>query len=64
MIEVLPQLRIHAQKAAEDSGLIVELLDMSARQAENDGTHSHDERALALTILTDLWLHFTSLVDS
>jgi hypothetical protein len=37
---------------------------MSFREAENDGTHSNNERAVALTLMTDIWLSFTDLVDS
>lgn len=37
---------------------------MSAREAENDGIHSNNERSVALTLLTDLWLSFTELIDS
>jgi hypothetical protein len=44
--------------------LILDLLDMSAREAENDGTHSNNDRAVALTLLTDLWLSFTEIIDS
>jgi len=43
--------------------LITELLDMCAREAENDGTHTKNERAVALTLMTDIWLSFTKLVD-
>jgi hypothetical protein len=37
---------------------------MSAREAENDGTHSNNDRVVALTLMTDLWMSFTELIDS
>ena len=64
MIEVLPELKLQSQNLAEESGLVIELLDLSARQAESDGSHSINERILALTIMSDIWLNFPSLVDS
>lgn len=40
------------------SGLIDYWLEMSVRQADNDGTHSPEERTVAITFLADLWLFF------
>lgn len=64
MIDVLPHLKNLQPVLAQQSGLISELLDMSAREAENDGTHSNNERAVAITMLTDMWLSFTEFIDS
>jgi hypothetical protein len=33
------------------------------RQADNDGKHSYDERIAALTLLTEIWISFTSFID-
>jgi hypothetical protein len=37
---------------------------MSSREAENDGIHSNNDKIVGLTLLTDLWLSFTELIDS
>ena len=39
-------------------------LELSAREAENDGKHYTDERISAQALMTELWLLFTEYVDS
>lgn len=41
------------------SGLIDFWLEMASRQADNDGTHSSEERTVAIAFLSDLWILFT-----
>ncbi len=45
-----------------DSGLIDYWLDISAREAENDGVHTVEERIAALSLMTEVWIHFTDHV--
>jgi hypothetical protein len=45
------------------SGLIDYWLDMCAREAENDGIHTTEERMAALALMTELWIHFTDYVS-
>ncbi len=48
----------------EESGLIQYWIDVGSRQAENDGKHLAEERISALSLLTDVWLQYSSFVDS
>lgn len=32
---------------------------MCAREAENDGVHTNEERIAALSLMTEIWIHFT-----
>jgi hypothetical protein len=41
------------------SGLIDFWLEFCVRQADNDGTHSSEERTAAVTFLSDMWVMFT-----
>lgn len=38
-------------------------LENSIRQADNDGKHSYDERIVALSLITEIWLTYTDHVD-
>lgn len=38
-------------------------VELCAREAENDGKHSNEERLAALAVLSDIWLTFTDFVD-
>lgn len=40
------------------SGLIDYWLEMNVRQADNDGSHSPEERTVAVSFLADLWVLF------
>ncbi len=37
-------------------------LDLSAREAENDGVHTSEERIAALALMTEIWMSFTHYV--
>ena len=39
-------------------------VEMSSREAENDGKHTVEERIAALAVLTEVWLGFTEYVDT
>jgi len=37
-------------------------LDVSAREAENDGVHTVDERSSALALMSEIWLSFSDYI--
>jgi hypothetical protein len=45
-------------------GIIDFWIELSAREAENDGKHSDEDRIIAITLLCDLWMTFTEYIDS
>jgi hypothetical protein len=47
----------------ESSGLIDYWVELCAREADNDGKHSNEERLAALAVLSDIWLSFTDFID-
>jgi hypothetical protein len=59
--DLLPFLTNHEK--VENSGLIDYWVELCAREAENDGKHSNEERLAALAVLSDIWLTFTEFVD-
>jgi len=36
---------------------------LTAREAENDGIHTTEERIAALSLMTDIWLNFTDYIS-
>lgn len=48
----------------EQSGLIQYWIDLCSRQADSDGKQTIGERLQALSLLTDIWLQYTTFVDS
>jgi hypothetical protein len=38
-------------------------VELCAREAENDGKHSNEERLAALAVLSDIWLTYTEFID-
>jgi len=38
-------------------------LDSSCRNSDNDGRHTNDERAVALNLLSEIWLSFPNIVE-
>jgi hypothetical protein len=61
--DVFPFLFSQCNEEVFTSGLLDFWLDSCIRQADNDGKHSYDERIAALTLLTEIWLSYTSIVD-
>lgn len=62
MIEVVGCLKRTKEDAAVESGLVDYWLDLTAREAENDGMHTLQERITALALMTEVWLHFSDHV--
>ncbi len=44
--------------------MIEHWIETCARNAENDGKHSAEDRIAALALMTEVWLQFTNYVDS
>lgn len=44
-------------------GLIDYWLELCAREADNDGKRTNEERIAALAVLSELWLTYTDFVD-
>jgi hypothetical protein len=44
-------------------GLIDYWMELCAREAENDGKRTNEERIAALAVLSELWLTYTDFVD-
>jgi hypothetical protein len=42
--------------------LISYWLDLAAREAENDGIHTLEERIASLSLMTEIWIHFSDAV--
>jgi hypothetical protein len=45
-----------------DSGLVDYWLDLTAREAENDGIHTLEERVASIALITEIWFNFTDYV--
>lgn len=56
--EIIGSLKATREDQIINSGLIDYWLDLTAREAENDGVHTVEERITALGLMTEVWLHF------
>jgi len=61
--EFLPLMSEADPAKAIDSGLVDFWLDLCSREAENDFHVQNREKVLAISLLTEIWLHFTDYVD-
>lgn len=62
MSEIIGDLRDTREEQIINSGLIDYWLDLTAREAENDGVHTVEERIAALCFMTEIWMNFTDYV--
>lgn len=61
--DLLPFLSTIRKEALVETGLISFWIDICAREGENDRNHSDEDRIIALTLLSELWLIFTEYID-
>jgi hypothetical protein len=61
LVPILAKTRI---ELLTNNGLIDFWIELCAREAENDGKHTDEDRIVAITLLCDLWLTFTDYIDS
>ena len=60
MTDILAELKLTKDQSLQDmDGLLNSWLDMCAREAENDGIHTNEDRIAALTLMVEIWLEFT-----
>ena len=45
------------------TGLAESWLEQAIRQSDNDGKHSNEERVTGISLMTELWQFFPSVVD-
>lgn len=57
--EIIAQLKKTKEDEVIESGLIDYWLDLTAREAENDGVHTQNERIASLALMTEIWLNFS-----
>ncbi len=62
--DLLPFLSAACGEGIRRSCIIDFWVESCIRQADNDGKHSYDERIAALTLLAEIWLSFTDVIDS
>lgn len=60
--EVLTSLKLTREDHVLEANLIDFWLDLTAREAENDGVHTVDERTAALSLMTEIWLNFSDYI--
>ena len=60
--EVIGALNMTREDHVIESQLIDYWLDLAAREAENDGVHTIDERTSALQLMTEIWLFFSDYI--
>lgn len=64
ILDLLPELQAQlGEQELAEAGLLTHWLDVAAREAENDGKHSVEDRISALALLSEIWLVFTDAVD-
>ena len=62
ILEILGALAESRPQDVEKSGLIDYWLSQTAREAENDGIHSVEERTQALALMAEIWINFSEYV--
>ena len=61
--DLIPFLSIIRKQTLIDTNLISFWIDICAREGENDGHHTNEDRVIAITLLSELWLSFTEYID-
>ena len=64
MTDLIPALAKGRTKALTENGLIDFWIELCAREAENDGVHTDEDRVVAVTMLCDLWMTFNEHIDA